>query len=483
MHNVRVPALRRSSRVPAALPILVTSLAGNHFSEMCRTLVVNAHGCAVLSPVKFDPGIPLRLKTADGREATAMVVSCESVEADNRGWKLGAQLERPENFWGLSEYPADWVSPTGALAAKLQQINSTSAALAAKNGGAASLPPEAILDLLVRRLEAPLRRMIAESLIPLEAEISGIKEAQARREANPSRFQVSLSQIPPELEQQLNLRLSKELGPKVIEDSRQQYLQLLEHAKSAIERRTTQGYQDFVRRAEEELKVVEQRAQQIATRTSADTQEHLRRGQEEFSRQLLEGGNKLKRLSEELLEFVQHNLNEENSARREDLEQVRTSVTAESSRLRKEVETLDGRIAKLGESARSLESGLDKRLGQMAGNIVKDTRVQLEQMANDALGQLTERTAEMLVHQMDQTSEKVSIALKTIVASASESLSDQTAKALQAFEQEMDEMAKVAVERWRVKVAGNLNTLAKSLGEQFQMRGNGSASEGPEAGE
>lgn len=470
MHNGRVPtALRRSSRVPAKLPILVTSLAGSDFSQICKTLVVNAHGCAVLSPVRFDPGIPLLFKTEDGREATAQVVSCESMEPNNGSWRLGAKLERPENFWGLADYPADWALPTGALSAKLQQINSVAFA-PTKVPGPLSLPPEAIFDLLARRLEAPMRRMIAESLTPIQAEINAIKEAQAKREANPSRFEVSLSQIPPELEQQLKLRLSKELGPKVIEDSRQQYLQLLEHAKSAIERRTTQGYQEFLRRAEEELKIVEQRAKEISTRASADAQDQLRRGVDDFKRQLLDGGNKLKRLSEELLEFVQHNLTEEHTARRQDLEQVRTSVAAESSRLRQEVETLDRRIAKLGESAHSLESGLDKRLSQMAANVVKDTRTQLEEMANAALGQLTERTADLLAHQMEQTGEKVSIALKTIVASASESLSEQTAKALQAFEHSMEEAAKLSVERWRKKLAGNLNTLAKSLGEQFQLR-------------
>jgi hypothetical protein len=446
---------------------------------MCKTLVVNAHGCAVLSPVKFDPGIPLRFKTEDGRETTAQVVSCQSIEPDNRSWRLGAKLERPENFWGLSDCPADWVTPTGALAAKLQQINSLSTALASpKVTRPVSLPPEAILDMLARRLEAPLRRMIAEALIPLETELKGIQEAQAKREANPSRFEVSLSQIPPELEQQLKARLSKELEPKVVEHSRQQYLQLLEHAKAAIERRTTQGYQEFLRRAEEEIKIVEQRAQQISTRAAVDTKEQLRQGLDNFERQVLDGGNKLKRLSEELLEFIQQNLNQEHNARRQDLEQVRTSVAVEWSRLRKEVADLDRRIAQLNESAQALESGLDKRLGQMAGNIVKDTRAQLEEMANEALSQVTARTADMLVHQMDETSEKVSLALKSIVASASESLKEQTAKASQAFEHSVDEMAKLSVERWRLKLAGNLNTVAKNLGEQFQHRGEGGESKG-----
>ena len=451
------------------MPILVTSLVGTDFSEVCKTLVVNAHGCAVLSPVKFDPGISLRFKTEDGRETTAQVVSCQSMEPDNRSWKLGARLARPQNFWGLSDCPADWSLPTGALTAKLQQITSRTM-VASEVATSVNLPPEAILDLVARRLEAPMRRLIAESLVPLQAELTAIKEAQVKREANPSRFEVSLSQIPPELEQQLNIRLTKELEPKVIEDSRRQYLQLLEHAKSAIERRTTEGYQDFVRRAGEELKTVEQNAQQISARLSADVQAQLRRGLEDFHRQLLDGGNKLKRLSEELLEFVQHNLHEEHDARRQDLEQLRAAVAAESSRLRKEIESLDHRIAQLGESARSLESGLDHRLGQMAGNIVKDTRSQLEGMANEALSQLNAHTAHVLGQHLDQMSEKIALAQKEIIDSVTESLKAEAANELHVFEHSMEEMAKSTVEHWRLKLVANLNVVAKSLGEQFQLQ-------------
>jgi hypothetical protein len=470
MHNGSVPtALRRSSRVPTALPILVTSLAGTYFSEVCKTLVVNAHGCAVLSPVKFDPGIPLRFKNNDGRETTAHVVSCQPAGADKRSWRLGAKLERPENFWGLSDCPPDWAAPAGPLSAKLQQISSPTTLVSPKTPNQMSLPPEAILDLVARRLEAPMRRMIAESLSPLQAQITVLKDTVARREANPSRFEVSLSQIPPELEQQLELRVKKDLGPKVLEESRQQYAQMLESAKTAIDQRTTDGYEDFLRRAGEELKIVEQRAQEISARISANTQEELRRGLEDFHRQLLDGGNSLKRLSEELQEFMQHNLNEEHNARRQELEQVRASVAAESARLRTDVESLDSRIANLDESARSLESGLDKRLGEMSGNTVKDTRSQLESMANEALGQLAAHSGKLLSDQLDEASGKMTIVQKGIVASVSESLSNQATNALQAFERSMEGMAKLSVERCRLKLAANLSALAKSLGEQFQL--------------
>jgi hypothetical protein len=100
MHNAGSPTLRRSSRVPAAVPILVTSLEGTQFSEVCETMVVNAHGCAILTRVKLDSGVPLHLHTKEGREATAHVVSCQPNDSETRTWRLGAKLDRPQNFWG-----------------------------------------------------------------------------------------------------------------------------------------------------------------------------------------------------------------------------------------------------------------------------------------------------------------------------------------------------------------------------------------------
>jgi hypothetical protein len=468
MHNGSLAtAHRRSSRVPTALPVLVTSMTGAYFSQVCKTLVVNAHGCAVVSPVKFDAGVPLRFKSKDGRETTAHVVSCEPIGSDNRSWRLGAKLDRPENFWGLSDCPADWLPGAGPLSAKLQQITSPAPVLAAPKPPIEVIPTEVMLDLVSRKLEAPLRRMIAESLAPLQAEVAAVKETLARREANPSRFDVSLSQIPPELEQQLEQRLKKDVGPKILDAARAEYAHLLDAAKAAIHQRTNEGYEEFRRRSAEELKIVEQRAQEISARISAGAQEHSRRGLEEFQQKLLDGGNSLKRLSEELLAFLQHSLNEEHNARRHELEDFRASVSTESSRLRKDVEQLDSRMAKLDESATSLESGLDKRLNQMSGNVVKETRNQLESMANEALGQFSTHTAKTLTNQLDDASEKMAIAQKDAVASLNESLNSKVANASQGFEQSIDDMAKLSVERWRLKLASVLNTLAKNVGEQF----------------
>ena len=88
-------ARRRSSRVPANIPVLVTSLApGARFSEICETLVVNAHGCAIRSPMKLETGVPVHLHSEEGRQIKAQVVSCQPMGPNQSGWRLGARLER-----------------------------------------------------------------------------------------------------------------------------------------------------------------------------------------------------------------------------------------------------------------------------------------------------------------------------------------------------------------------------------------------------
>jgi PilZ domain len=95
-------AVRRSSRVPVKVAIRVTSMEPNaQISEICETLVVSAHGCALRFPLKLDTGRALRLHSRGGRQATAYVVFCQPMGSDGQGFRLGAQLDRPENFLGI----------------------------------------------------------------------------------------------------------------------------------------------------------------------------------------------------------------------------------------------------------------------------------------------------------------------------------------------------------------------------------------------
>jgi hypothetical protein len=479
MHNQNIPStLRRSSRVPVAIPILVTSLAPEtHFSEVCPTLVVSAHGCAMRSPVKLETGVPLHFHSKDGRETTAQVVYCQPIGSNSQSWRLGAKLDRPENFWGLRDFPKDWASlltapvvpPLPALALKTEASNEIP--------GQLSESSDVLFDNEVPNVsEEHFKRMIAESVRPLQAEVTALKEKLARAEGNRSRFEVSLSSIPPELEQQLELRLQKDLGPRVLDEARKQSAQLLADAKTIIDQRTSEANEDFLHRVAGQLQAVEQRAQEIPAQISENVREQLRGGLGEFQQKLLDGGNQLKRLSEELLEFLQHSLNDEHNTRLGELEQVRTGVALESSRLHERIEYLDNRIAKLDESVRSLESGSDQRLSQMASDTLRNTRSELEGAAETVLKEWTTRNVQALGNQLDEACENMKIVQKGIVASVSESLRGQSADALQSFEHSMQELAKLSVERWRLTLAGGLKVLVKNLGEQFRLEaesGNG----------
>jgi hypothetical protein len=466
MHSGHAPTqLRRSSRVPTAVQILVTSLDGKHFSDVCETLVVNAHGCAMLTRVQLETGAPLHFHSKDGRDTTARVVSCQPIGSDQRKWRLAAKLDRPENFWGLRDCPNDWPPHAALVPSPPQILKPTNTPSSRELPGQVEQPHEPALDRLAQLLEARVKRMVTESVRPLQAEIAALKERLAQREGNPSRFEVSLSRIPPELEQQIESRLRKDLAPRMLNEAREQSAHLLASAKAMIDQRTSEAHENVLRAAAEELKVVEKRAREISAAISQNTQGHLRCGLEDFHQKLLDGGNSLKRLSEELLEFLQQNLTAEHEARRGDLEQLRAAVVAESARLQEQVAYLDTRIANLDQSTRCLESGLDQRLSRISSDTVRDIRSQFENAANEILEDLTAHTIHLLREQLEETRGNLKNVQDGIVLSACESLQGRAANALQDFDHSMQHLAKLAVERWRLKLEGGLNALAKNLNE------------------
>jgi hypothetical protein len=464
MHNPNPPVTpRRSSRVPLAVPILVTSLEpATHFSGVCETLVVNAHGCAMRSPVRLQTGVALHFHSKEGRQATARVVSCQPLGVNGQGWRLGARLDRPDNFWGLQNCPNDWPAllATSALPETLPVAGRLAGHVPTPRGSA-SVPGNGV----GQNKEEHITRVVVESVRALQAEVMAIKEKLAREERNRSRFEVSLSSIPPELEQQLELRLRKELGPRVLDEARQQSAQLLTAAKATIDQKTSEACQEFRGRIAEEFQVFEQRAQEMSGYISENIREHLRRGLGEFHERLVDGGNRLKQRSEELLEFLQQSLNEEHNGRCRELEQIRLAVASESARLQEQVEYLDSRIAKLYESACRLESGIEKRLTQMASDAVERARGELESAAKATFQEWITHSSEVVGHQTREASEELKNVEKEVVASVSEALKAQTVEALQTFDKSMEVTAKHSAERWRLALAARLNAAVKSLGE------------------
>ena len=103
-------AIRRSTRLPLEVPVLVTSLdAARPFSEQGNTTLVNAHGCGLILPGELAQGLQVRLEIVSAkRHTTARVAEVVPLGGDPETWLVGLELDVPGNFWGIEYAPSDW---------------------------------------------------------------------------------------------------------------------------------------------------------------------------------------------------------------------------------------------------------------------------------------------------------------------------------------------------------------------------------------
>jgi hypothetical protein len=103
-------AIRRSTRLPLEVPVLVTSLnTAAPFSAQGNTTLVNAHGCGLILPGKVALGIRVRLEIVSAkRHTTARVAEVVPLGGDPETWLVGLELDVPGNFWGIEYAPSDW---------------------------------------------------------------------------------------------------------------------------------------------------------------------------------------------------------------------------------------------------------------------------------------------------------------------------------------------------------------------------------------
>jgi exonuclease VII small subunit len=276
-------------------------------------------------------------------------------------------------------------------------------------------------------------------------------------------------------------RLRNNLGPRVLEQTRAQTTQLLETAKAAIAQKTSETHDEFLKRVTRELQMVEERARGLSADIAENQREHLNRGMGEFHQHVVDAGTRLKRLSEDLFRVMQHDLGEEHDVRRQEFEQVQASMSADKARLDKEVAQLDSRIAKLDESAHSLETGLDKRLGQMASNTLGDVRKQMESAVDEIMIELETRSSRELGAQVEAACAQLKIIQTEVQTSTVQSLNARVVETLRVFAQSMQELERESVERLRTTLAGGLNSVIRNLGEQLRTEGEGTERRWPAA--
>jgi hypothetical protein len=458
-----VNSVRRSSRVPVTLPVVVTSMEPDKpFSEICETLVVNAHGCVMYSPKKVDAGLPVQFKRKEGRATMAYVVDCQPMGSGQQGWQLGARLDRPGNFWGLEACPDDW----------MQMIDgevSRKAPAGTRDDKGPSL--KLVRDKASQLTDHDLKALFAEIVQPLHAEVAELKERLAKGGAKRSQFDISLTHIPPEVEEKLWVRLREDLGAQVLQQTRQQSEQVMEATKEAIGKKIREAQNEFREHVTKELQQVGQHAQNLSEEISATVGEHLSSGTERFQKQVSEAGTRVEQQGQEHIRSLQQRLGEEHAAYRREMQQVQAAAASESSRLQTQVTSLGARISELDDTACRLESGMDARLSQMANDAISGARIQLETQVDVVLKELGSRNAKELGIQLDDACGKLKTVQKGIELSVSELVRTQIAATLLSFGETMDELAKDSVGRWRVALSKDLDSVAKILGGQFQLEG------------
>jgi len=461
---------RRSSRVPFKVPVRVTSLDPDaQFSEMCETLVVSAHGCALRLPVKLDAGSALRLHRRGGRQATAYVVFCQPMGPEGRSFRLGAQLERPENFWGLESYPDDWkVVEMPVPAGQRVLEGSPSTSMVVHQQTAPSRTPREILDKIEEKLsEERLRGVLAKFVQPLQTEVTELREklaANARR----NRFEVSLGSIPPELEEKLWERLRQDLGTRILRQTQEQSAEILGSAKTAIEQKISAEVTEFRQHLAGELKAVEQRARVLATDLSSTAQQEARAGIEKLQRRALDAGAHLDAQAEKLLGTLQGQLAESHEGYRHGMERMQEEVAAKASEVQSEVSGLGERIGKLNESVRRLESELDAHLVRLAAEIVSGAEGQIESAVAAALRNLRARSANEIETRLGEMCSHLRTIQNRIENSFVGGVTAQSDEAVQSIGRRFEELAQKSTKTWRVALAKDLSSVADALGQQLR---------------
>ena len=166
---------------------------------------------------------------------------------------------------------------------------------------------------------------------------------------------------------------------------------------------------------------------------------------------------------------LQGQLVDSQAAHRREIEQIQADTAAKASRLQSEVSDLGRRITAMNESVRRLESDLDAHLERVAGEIVSEARTQLESAVALTLKDLQTRGSNEVESRLNEICGHLRTIQNRIEHSFSGSLKAQGEEAVQSIAQQFEELAQQSVEKWRLALAQDLNSVANTLGQQLRQ--------------
>jgi len=302
----------------------------------------------------------------------------------------------------------------------------------------------------------------------LHAEVVALKEKVAQGDGKRSKFDISLSHIPPEVEEKLWVRLREDLGTQVLKQTQEQSAQVLGSAQTMIEQNIVRALEGFRQQVTQQLQTVQQNAQGLSEEMAEAVGQHFNSNAEKFQKQVADAGARAQHQSEEHFRSLQQRLGQEHDAYRREMQKAQDTVSAESSRLQTQVTALGSRIVQLDDTACRLESGMETRLSQMASDQISAARMQLETAVDVVLKELGTRNAKELDRQLDDARGKLKIVQKGIETSVSDLVKTEVAASLLSFGQTMEELAQDSVGRWRSALSKDLTSVARILGSGFQ---------------
>ena len=429
---------------------------------------------SVFSPTRLKRVSRYSFDVREGKRRKLTWSNASPCGAGQQGWQLAATLDRPENFWGLETCPEDWARLVDVHNDDPQTVRKMPARSDKSQAPALKIVSE---KSQMQYTERDLRAIVAEFVQPLHAEIMSLKEKTAQADGKRSRFDISLSHIPPEVEEKLWVRLREDLGTQVLKQTQEQSAQVMGSATTMIEQKISQSLVGFRQQVTQQLQTVAQNAQGLSEEIAEAVGQHFNSGAEKFQQQVAEAGNRAGRKGEEHFLSLQKRLGEEHDAYRAEMQKMQSTVAAEVSRLQAQATSLGGRMAQLDDIACRLESGMETRLSQMASDQISAARVQLETAVDVVLKELGTRNAKELDRQLEEARGKLKMVQKGIETSVNDLVKTEVAASLLSFGQTMEELAQDSVGRWRSALSRDLTSVAKILGGGFQMEAASNKSE------
>jgi hypothetical protein len=258
----------------------------------------------------------------------------------------------------------------------------------------------------------------------------------------------------------------------VLQQSREQSAHLLQSVTATIEQKIGEVRAEFQQHAAAELHSLEQRAHSLAENIGGQVKQDISADLQNFQRQVSIAAARFDEKSGEMGRELQARLSAQHDEQKREMREAHLAAAAESSRVQERISALDDKVSKLHEAASRLELDLNAALTRTANDIVAQARGQLESAVDSMLRDLTQRNSAQVEMQLEQAGSRLKKMLAEAESSSSAVVKKEISENLQSFEQTVEEMAQHSVSRWRLALAGELESLSKLLSGQLRVEKN-----------